>query len=295
MSKMSIELRTDPRCDRVLDLIASTMSDLNNDVVRFYTRLGSKARDAPISKGCDYVFLWNGYYDFFKDHINEAKMNDSKLVYLELGFTSQRNFFQADFGGVNNDSLWSNNVDFSSASDKKLKAKGDYIFVPLQVDGDTQIIRSSPKFKNMYQFVNFLSKMNYPILIRKHPRANIDPRVKEIVNKNKNMSFDTNGLFSQSLGNALCVATINSTTGIEAIESRKPVLSFGLSVYRHEGLTYCCSDNVSEVNSYLDEIKTGETSLKSDYFDIFMNCIKENQYSVTKEGVLRMIKDMGIV
>lgn len=107
--------------------------------------------------------------------------------------------------------------------------RGDYILVPLQLEGDTQILIDSPHVKTMKSLVDYASCMFYDkkLLVKTHPRGPKFDHPAAI------SDIDMNTLAYYSRG----IVGINSTSLIEALVHMKPVVSLGNSVISSSGVT----------------------------------------------------------
>lgn len=118
----------------------------------------------------------------------------------------------------------------------------NYIFVPLQVNTDTQILVHSD-YKNIQEFISkvendFYALNSESVLIFKvHPMEG-----------SGNYFFDKRSLVVNTATKELIercefVITINSTVGFEALQSRKRVIVLGDAFYKINGLVICSSTN----------------------------------------------------
>jgi capsule polysaccharide modification protein KpsS len=128
-----------------------------------------------------------------------------------------------------------------------------YIFVPLQVETDSQIIFFSPSIKDMEELVVKVSEKvkeynnkfndNIDVIFKSHPK---DSRVdlyelKNKVNKYQNSYLIVKGNTKKYIKNSELVITINSTVGIEALIEKKSVITLGKSFYNIEDIVLHCS------------------------------------------------------
>lgn len=115
----------------------------------------------------------------------------------------------------------------------------NYIFVPFQVDYDTQIMLYSPWIKNMTQLFEVIEQiaqeLNIHFVFKEHPTSVKNyPTLHKRASKNPNLYF-ANGCETQTLiENANAVITINSTVGIESLLFGKKVITLGNSYYNIE-------------------------------------------------------------
>jgi len=135
-----------------------------------------------------------------------------------------------------------------------------YIFIPFQVDYDTQIISQSHWIKNMRMFFDIIESIAansiYHFIIKEHPSSGVKyddlhKRVKNI----PNISFRNTYSTQELIENSLAVVTINSTVGIESLLFYKKVIVLGDAFYKIEGITYGVN-NEKELNFLLSTIET---------------------------------------
>ena len=122
-----------------------------------------------------------------------------------------------------------------------------YIFVPFQVDSDTQVVEYSPWIKNMehlYQVIAAIKSRageELPrVLIKEHPSSKNDYR--HLHQRNPDISF-CNGVNTQELiEKAELIVTINSSVGFESLLLNKPVITLGEAFYNIDGLVQHAND-----------------------------------------------------
>lgn len=147
-----------------------------------------------------------------------------------------------------------------------------YIFVPLQVNTDTQILVHSD-FKDMQEFISLVEKEFYSFESNIGLVFKIHPMEKGIVNykfdsKSIVVDIDTNELIK----NSECVVTINSTVGFEAIMKHKKVLVLGEAFFKIDSITICSSKK-----SFKDDIKSildGNIELDDEAIESFVKYLK---------------------
>jgi len=131
---------------------------------------------------------------------------------------------------------------------KKVKAKlthalpKKYIFIPLQVNTDTQILVHS-QYENMQAFISHVEKTFYAeqsdisLVFKQHP-----------MDKGEEYKFDarsiiSNNSTSQLIKDSEFIITINSTVGFEAIQHYKQVIVLGEAFYKIPKLCIASSIN----------------------------------------------------
>lgn len=114
---------------------------------------------------------------------------------------------------------------------KENKAK---ILISLQVENDTNI-KIYSEINSMFTFLRvielILGKRNdLEVIVRKHPRENLNEDQKMIIKKNK-WVISEKKLFSEDIKRADYIFVVNSTTGYESIKMNKFTFMFGDSIY----------------------------------------------------------------
>ena len=134
----------------------------------------------------------------------------------------------------------------------------EYIYVPFQLETDSQIIKHSKHIKSMKRLVEITSEaLNYynkknnsnlKMVYKVHPLYKSELNlidingIKAICDNNENLVFMTEGDNKSLVENAKVVITINSTVGFEALQLYKPVIVLGEAFYGIDGLTYVCKE-----------------------------------------------------
>lgn len=135
------------------------------------------------------------------------------------------------------------------ASESEVRLPDDYIFLPLQVHDDSQVLLYSPRFKNMPDMIRYCHdqigdynqryQTKLKLVVKEHPSdfGRIDYTAVK-----KELEGDVH--FIQALGTpellqgCRAVITINSTVGIEGLFCFKPVITLGDAFYNVPGLLY---------------------------------------------------------
>ena len=189
--------------------------------------------------------------------------------------------------------------------------KERYVFIPFQVESDSQIILYSPKIKKMYDLVEVVLKNiekynkntgdNLKAIFKLHPMDND-------IDLSKFRKFYKNELFHifkeentmQLLKNSQLVITINSTVGIEALLEEKNVITLGNAFYNIKGIVNECK----ELKKLDKLIKISMTTKKSKEliekflyylrFDYFTEVYIENPTKVAIENLkYKYLKNFG--
>jgi capsule polysaccharide modification protein KpsS len=166
---------------------------------------------------------------------------------------------------------------------------GRYIYVPWQLQTDSQITKHSPYIKTMYDLVRITSSAleqynkknndNLKIIYKAHPlyKSELEQlRLNEIerfCNSYSNLIFLTEGDNQALLQHCQAVITINSTVGFEALMNYKPVTTLGNSFYSIPGITNTWSieeDLSLKIESMMKEGAPTENIKKFIYYLRFM-------------------------
>lgn len=105
----------------------------------------------------------------------------------------------------------------------------EFVFIPLQIFTDSVMAKSY--FEPMEWFrktVEFLTKKNINIVIKRHPRCylkEVEAELEKLKNQ-KNITIYS-GSIHQAISKCSAVYTINSGSGFEALFHLKPVVTFG--------------------------------------------------------------------
>jgi|SRR5688572_12000923 len=107
-----------------------------------------------------------------------------------------------------------------------------YILVPLQLEFDTSIRYGSPIFKSNRSLLGFVKTnfADFTVVVKPHPLDKNPPRVRGVFFMSKDVPFN------DLVPNARAIVGINSTTMIEALVHKKPVLALGRNVASNKGV-----------------------------------------------------------
>ncbi|MFB4331516.1 hypothetical protein [Paenibacillus sp. CR_12] len=176
---------------------------------------------------------------------------------------------------------------------KKMIESGErFIFVPFQLESDTQTMLFSPNIKTMLKLVRVLSeslnsynteyKDNLKIIFKTHPmyklkEPNLDLfNILRVCSQNNNLAITSSIATNELIAKSECVITINSTVGIEALSANKKVITLGNAFYNIEGIAH-------HVNNIKDLVKDLNTVLNStfekDLVQRFLYYIRFNYFS----------------
>jgi len=116
---------------------------------------------------------------------------------------------------------------------------GKFIFFPLQVNSDTQIILNS-KYNSMYEAIEdvlpHLTETGFKVILKEHP-FEVEPVDYSAFVDNKNIFLVTKTDINKLIENSEFVVNINSSVGFQALEKYKKVLILGNSFYDNSPLS----------------------------------------------------------
>jgi len=161
-------------------------------------------------------------------------------------------------------------------SDKPDSLPDSYIFVPFQVNTDSQVILFSPWIKDMLDLVSQFDQVSQVlgrdmpnIVFKPHPACDqkYDLLMKQYQHHEK-LHFDTDSPTPVLIQHAAAVATINSTVGIESLLLNKKLITLGQAFYQLHGLCLSVKDQSSLAES-LKEVSHWESDqyLRTAFFN----------------------------
>jgi acetyltransferase-like isoleucine patch superfamily enzyme len=219
--------------------------------LRRSTLLGSLlARVKP-----DYVVIWSGNFHYQEGTL--AAIRDCQLaarvLFAEVAWFSQTEYVYLDSKGVNAFSsipgqrypalrahqqarlqAWRARYCLKRLGEMQSPSAPHTVFVPLQVDTDTSIVKSSP-FKSMREFIGFLERWippHYDVVIKLHPKATY-PYLP--TSGRANFRVMAGGAIEQYMATADTVVGINSTVLLEAAALGKRTVAFGSGLFSGTG------------------------------------------------------------
>ena len=133
-----------------------------------------------------------------------------------------------------------------------------YLFFPMQIDTDSNIILNSYKWKRMEDVLDELTKVyketGIKILCRPHPE-NKNIALKEY----PGIIFNSELGLHDSIAGALATVVINSTVGLESILIGTPTITLGNSIYSTKGCTYEARNYIGIVEA-INKIKEKQSA-----------------------------------
>jgi capsular polysaccharide export protein len=161
-------------------------------------------------------------------------------------------------------------------SDKPNYLPSSYIFVPFQVNTDSQVILFSPWIKDMMDLVNKLDQVSQllgidmpNVVFKPHPACDqkYDALIKRY-QQHETLHFDTETPTPVLIQHAAAVATINSTVGIESLLLNKKLITLGQAFYQLPGLALSAS-TPSSLAECIKEVYEWEPdqALRTEFFN----------------------------
>lgn len=217
-------------------------------------------RQALIQTNTHQMVIWNGLKYRQRLAVCAAESCEMKVVYMENGLLPDMTTI--DPKGINYLNSVPRDINAFQALapidlsplNKSLKQQfaprpqhlpESYIFVPFQVNTDSQVVLFSPWIKDMYALVQEfeqaaekLGKQMPDIIFKTHPACdqNYADLIKHLENHNK-LHIDNDTPTPVLIQHAIAVATINSTVGIEALLLDKKLLVLGHAFYSYPSLS----------------------------------------------------------
>jgi hypothetical protein len=243
------------------------------------------------SFAADATFIWNGNAAYQSDFIHIMRLLDKKIIFIEHGWFPQSETLYIDPMGVNGASLLSQKTPSPLTEDQTQKIeqwrekqsrdssntyqRENHIFIPLQVDSDTNISLFSP-FDTMREFIIFMENWlpaNYSATFRPHPLGNYNYRLES---KRDNFRFDSSTAIEKLIAESSETIGINSTVLLQSIAIGKPTSAFGSGVFSNSG----CIRILTKADGFEENFQTEEKSINSFlYLLIFQQQIKIGQYA----------------
>lgn len=250
-------------------------------------------------KEVDALVVWNG--NKWRQIIVLGLLSDVKhKLYFENGVFPNTTTF--DDSGVNYKNSIPRNLDFyqrtNACSDdqsqiflekrvlNKSKRNGKsnaidlpnkYIFVPFQVDYDSQVINHSPWLNNMLELYQVLSDIqgelgnDYYFVVKEHPSSKVD--YSHLHELNPNIVFANEVDTQQLIENAISIVTINSSVGFESILLSKNVIVVGDAFYGIDGLVSFAKCK-EELKKQILSVYSGLIVRDNDARLVFINYVK---------------------
>lgn len=231
-----------------------------------YQAAYSKAKAEIAKRNPKAIGIWNGHRLPESAYIRAAEEAGCKVLFFENGLLP--NTTTIDPKGVNDLNILPRDKDFyrnyhaatpnivCKSLHQKLVVREDhkkrdvnkvnwtnnipdrFVFVPFQVNFDSQVLINSPDIPSMHSLYAFIETVSQCIpdqyfVIKEHPS---DPRIYEELHDRNSRIIFVNENTEELIKNADCIITLNSSVGLEALLFEKPVIALGNSCYVNDGL-----------------------------------------------------------
>ena len=261
-----------------------------------------------------HIVVWNGDFNDSKRGFQvklisliKSTFPKIKFVYCEHGWLPQNVTFSIDKLGSNGSSsvtLRSNfpvkptmQPVFNKREQYNKAAKpvniSDYLYLPLQLNSDTQITKYSPHFKDMSKFINHIIKVfpNKRLVVKVHPKddTNNIKRYREICKQHSVVYFveDKNNIGWCRYANG--IISINSTVINEALVFRKPIMTYGSNTFSNKGVTYEIKD-ITDIQYQRNFLLWKPNLDKIDSYICWLLGLQFNSSNPNMEKVLKYFK-----
>lgn len=214
-------------------------------------------------EGYHTLALWNGYHVRQAVAIRIARLHGKKIAYFENGPLPETTTL--DFQGINaanslpRDPAFYRELPEPAAlpvrlvprEGKQEKTGGSvllpqrFLFVPFQVDHDTQLTVHSPWVKDMAHLFRIMEETVHAlpegmqIVFKEHPSAPVEyPELHRRALEHPRLRFANKFPTQELIEKAEAVVTVNSTVGVEALLLGKRVAVLGDAYYGFAPLTF---------------------------------------------------------
>ena len=173
-----------------------------------------------------------------------------------------------------------------------------YVFIPLQVHDDTQVLYNSEYVNDMYSFLDIVytsikqTDPDISIIVKEHPAdvGRID--YTQLRHRYPDIVWLREYPIQELIRNAEAVVTLNSSVGLQAITEYTPVTTVGHSMYDMHPYVY--SSNVSDdISQKISDALSAE--INPDIVDPFIQSFKNNIFvdwnnnNLQKETIKKLI------
>lgn len=267
----------------------------------------------PMTHGYTKMLIWNGGKFRQRIAIEIANVLNIKVYYYENGLLPNRIVF--DDKGINYENSVPRNKDFyekyhndnelpkeliprvskhiKKFNGSKIVLPENFIFVPFQVDYDTQIITNSNWIKNMrmlFDLIEDVAKQSDKyFVLKEHPSSGINyPDLHKRVDKINNISFANSYATQDLIEKSDAVITINSTVGVESLLFHKKVIVLGDAFYSIDDISFGVKNKdvliktINNIDKLNINIKLIDNLLKYLYYDYLI---------VNDESVFKILYD----
>lgn len=234
--RILVEEHAVPEIKLFMDTVALSVQARGHEVVRWNE---SRYQHAV----ADLAFIWNPLAGDRSRFVGYWRKQGIPSMCAELGWFPQRKTYQVDPHGINMAASWAGTpVPFTAKNRIKISVR-DKVLVLLQSEGDTQLACFSP-WVSLKGLVELVAR-NAPqkIVVRKHPYNPPSQDMVSFVQSFPGASWDDSPSLSAALDRYDLIATLNSSSAVEAMLRGKAVLCFGEALYRVRGAVACMTED----------------------------------------------------
>lgn len=233
------------------------------------------------------IIVWNGYFNYFYAVVQYLKRR-YRVVTMEMGWFRRDHHsyilddlaqisaladIPVDYGAeIDEGSLEGLRREYDLRVPEESSLPDKYLFFPMQLEHDTQIVYTSPAYKTMDSVIGYIYRMipnSPPIVIRNHPLEEDfvrPPHVLDMTKKANSMALAVRSTM---------VVGINSTVLAECLLFHKPIVALGQHVAKNAFLP---SD---DLRGSLDEALSGVSDRYKKGCDYKVSTLLKNQWDVT--------------
>jgi len=131
-----------------------------------------------------------------------------------------------------------------------LQSKGslpkNYVFLPLQVTTDSQLILNSPWIKTPHHFISVVEEAfkkidpDITLVIKEHPMEDPNISFNDLSKKFPEIYWASSYPLEELIKNAKLIVNINSSVGFQSLLFGKSVVCLGNALYARQGLAFLC-------------------------------------------------------
>lgn len=153
----------------------------------------------------------------------------------------------------------------------------EYIFIPLQVHDDTQVVLNGLHFKSVESFLDQARKDIYNalgndinIVVKEHPEDLCRYDFSAIRSNFPELIWFQKGNTDELIKKSRAVVVLNSSVGLQAIQNKKPTVVYGKCFYAREEVCFPVRDLRVAPSLIKDAFQAGISS-RSTNIDVFVN------------------------
>jgi len=159
-----------------------------------------------------------------------------------------------------------------------------FVFIPLQVHDDTQVLCNSRLFNKMEPFVQVCYETmrrvygkDYKLVVKEHPKDLGRISYKKFRKKYNDIIWLRKYNLDLLLDKASVVCVLNSSVGLQALQKRKPVILFGEAFYDFKEILFKV-DDLTSVDKIFTQAKEGLDELQKNNIDRYLNFLKDSYF-----------------